>query len=111
MKVQLHNYVRSFSTNLLGDLVSDPPAGQFSKMVNLLTDHLKDAGSAVDKSEQVNKTKADVINGNLNVILRYKAVITWLILFDLHMRLSLATVDQPNGNNLVMSKPMWQGWI
>ena len=62
MKVQLHNYVRSFSTNLLGDLVSDPPAGQFSKMVNLLTDHLKDAGSAVDKSEQVNKTKADVKN-------------------------------------------------
>ena len=32
-------------------------------------------------------------------------------LFDLHMRLSLAIVDQPNGNNLVMSKPMWQGWI
>ena len=52
--LQLHCYVRSFSTNLLGDLVSDPTAGQFSKMVNLLTDHLKDAGPGVDKSEQVN---------------------------------------------------------
>ena len=58
--LQLHNYVKSMSQNVLGDLVSDPPAGQFSKMVNLLTDHLKDAGPAVAKSEQVNKTKADV---------------------------------------------------
>ena len=52
-----------------------------------------------------------MISVNLIVILRYKAVITWLILPDLHMRLSLAIVNKPNGNNLVMSKPMWQGWI
>ena len=56
--LQLHNYVKSMSQNMLGDLVSDPLAGQFSKMVNLLTDHLKDAA----KSEQVNKTKGDVKN-------------------------------------------------
>ena len=80
MKVQLHNYVKSFIINLLGDLVSDPTAGQFSRMFNLLTDHLRDAGPGVDKSEQVNYTKADVISVNPIVILRYMAVITWLIL-------------------------------
>ena len=52
-----------------------------------------------------------LINGSLNVILHYNTVIPWLILLDLLMRLSMATNDQPNGNNLVMSKPMWQGWI
>ena len=41
MKVQLHNYVKPFIINLLGDLVSDPTAGQLSRMFNLLTDHLK----------------------------------------------------------------------
>ena len=38
---------------MLGDLVSDPLASQFSKMINLLTDHLKDTGLAAAKSEQV----------------------------------------------------------
>ena len=49
--LQLHNYVKCNGQNLLGDLVSDPLASQFSKMVSLLTDHLKGAGQAAAKSE------------------------------------------------------------
>ena len=111
MKVLTAKLCQTLYYKIIGDLVSDPTAGQFSRMFNLRTDHLRDAGPGVDKSEQVNYTKADVISVNPIVILRYKAVITWLILLDLHMRLSLAIVNKPNGNNLVMSKPMWQGWI
>ena len=45
--LQLHNYVKNNSSNILVDLVSDPLAFQFSKMVGLLTNHLKGAAWSV----------------------------------------------------------------
>ena len=59
-----------------------------------------------------------MINGNLDVILHYKAVIIWLSLTDFtkhhnvqgtQMRFSLTSANNPNGNNFIKSKPLWQG--
>ena len=53
--LQLHNFVKSNSKTILGELVSDPLANQFTKMVSLLADHLMTGlGLAAVKPEQFN---------------------------------------------------------
>ncbi len=51
--LHLHHFVKSNSTDILAELVSDPLGSQFSQLIGLLTDQLKGAGQPAAKSDQV----------------------------------------------------------